>query len=76
LPDRSFAWVVQSPDDQFATLSVDQSEAPPGGQSFGNVGGDCLTRPGLADCGRLGSVVAGDRSINAAGSSHMLHESA
>src|SRR5271163_3654666 len=55
------ARVVQPPDDQFAAFSVDQPEEPPGGQGLGDVPGDRLAGPGLADCGRLGPVVPGDR---------------
>jgi hypothetical protein len=57
------ARVVQPPDREFVTLTVDQPEEPPGGQGLGNVSGDCLAGPGLADCGRLGPVVAGDRIL-------------
>jgi len=66
LPRRELilaAWVVQPPDREFAALTVDQPEEPPGGQRLGNIFGDCLAGPGLADCGRLGPVVAGDRIL-------------
>jgi hypothetical protein len=39
----------------------DQPEEPSGVQSFSDVTGDCVAGPGLADCRRLGPVVAGDR---------------
>jgi hypothetical protein len=41
------ARVVQSPDGQFAALSVGQPEEPPGGQGLGDVLGDCMAGPGL-----------------------------
>jgi hypothetical protein len=57
------ARIVQSPDGEFAALPVDQPEEPPGAQGLGDVTGDRLAGPGLADCGRLGTVVAGDRIL-------------
>jgi hypothetical protein len=58
------AWVVQPADGQFAALSVNQPEEPPGSQGLGDIFGDCLAGPGLADRRRLGPVVTGDRVLD------------
>src|ERR1700759_2509569 len=51
------AGILESPDALFAARSVGQPEDPPGVQRLGQGAGDCVGRPGLADCGRRGPVV-------------------
>jgi hypothetical protein len=55
------ARIIEPPDGQLVTLSVDQPEEPPGGQGLGDILGDRAAGPGLADGRGLGPVVACDR---------------
>src|SRR3984957_18190079 len=57
------ARVIQPTDGQLASLPVDQPEEPPGAQGLGDVLGDSVAGPGLADGRRLGPGVGGDHIL-------------